>query len=157
MNKSTNQSNSDITSGSNVSFWIDSTSIISYSKPDQDIQTEVLIIGGGIAGLTTAYKLLKAGKKIVLVEDGFIGSGETGRANRRSGGERLRVSAADSERTRARQRSLHGVRRGQDPKPYVYLVASHQGSAGLPARESNPRGQSARLGRFGERLDDGVQ
>jgi glycine/D-amino acid oxidase-like deaminating enzyme/nitrite reductase/ring-hydroxylating ferredoxin subunit len=39
----------------------------------------VLIIGGGIAGLTTAYKLLKAGKKIVLVEDGFIGSGETGR------------------------------------------------------------------------------
>ena len=70
---------SSITSGENVSFWIDSTPIISFSTPTQDIQTEVLIIGGGIAGLTTAYKLLKAGKKVVLVEDGFIGSGETGR------------------------------------------------------------------------------
>ncbi len=70
---------SSITSGDNVSFWVDSTQIISYNKPDHDIQTEVLIIGGGIAGLTTAYKLLKAGKKVVIVEDGFIGSGETGR------------------------------------------------------------------------------
>lgn len=79
MNISKNNSNSDISSGSNVSFWIDSTSIISGDKVHQDIQTEVLIIGGGIAGLTTAYKLLEAGKKVVLVEDGFIGSGETGR------------------------------------------------------------------------------
>jgi len=67
------------TSGDNVSFWIDSTPTIAFAKPNQDTKTEVLIIGGGIAGLTTAYKLLKAGKKIVLVEDGFIGSGESGR------------------------------------------------------------------------------
>ena len=80
MNKSNNTANSaSITSGENVSFWIDTTSIISYNTPNQDIKTEVLIIGGGIAGLTTAYKLLKAGKKVVLVEDGFIGSGESGR------------------------------------------------------------------------------
>lgn len=80
MNNLNNKSNEgSITSGDNVTFWIDSAPIISYTKPGQDIQTEVLIIGGGIAGLTTAYKLLKAGKKVVLVEDGFIGSGETGR------------------------------------------------------------------------------
>ena len=79
MDTSDNIKSSSITSGENVSYWIDSTSIISYNKPDQDIQTEVLIIGGGIAGLTTAYKLLQAGKKVVLAEDGFIGSGETGR------------------------------------------------------------------------------
>ncbi|TCN57637.1 FAD-dependent oxidoreductase [Flavobacterium circumlabens] len=70
---------SSITSGENISFWIDTTSIISFHKPDKDVTAEVLIIGGGIAGLTTAYKLLQAGKKVVLVEDGFIGSGETGR------------------------------------------------------------------------------
>jgi glycine/D-amino acid oxidase-like deaminating enzyme len=29
--------------------------------------------------LSTAYNLLKKGKKVVVVEDGFIGSGETGR------------------------------------------------------------------------------
>lgn len=80
MNSLNNESNEgSITSGDNVSYWVDSTSIISCSTPNKDIQTEVLIIGGGIAGLTTAYKLLKAGKKVVLVEDGYIGSGETGR------------------------------------------------------------------------------
>lgn len=78
-NTASNLNEGSITSGDNVSFWIDTTSIISFEKPNQDITTEVLIIGGGIAGLTTAYKLLKAGKKVVLAEDGFIGSGETGR------------------------------------------------------------------------------
>ncbi|MFD1605398.1 FAD-dependent oxidoreductase [Flavobacterium artemisiae] len=80
MNKSADKINEgSITSGDNVSFWIDTTSILAFDKVTQDISTEVLVIGGGIAGLTTAYKLLKAGKKVVLVEDGFLGSGETGR------------------------------------------------------------------------------
>ncbi|WP_348825077.1 FAD-dependent oxidoreductase [Flavobacterium aestuarii] len=68
-----------LSSGENVSYWIDSTSILSHSQPNKDITAEVLVIGGGIAGITTAYNLLKEGKKTVLVEDGFIGSGETGR------------------------------------------------------------------------------
>ncbi|WP_426485236.1 FAD-dependent oxidoreductase [Flavobacterium sp. 2] len=80
MDKSTDQLNEgSIASGDNVSFWIDTTSFLAFESPSENISTEVLIIGGGIAGLTTAYKLLKAGKKVVLVEDGFLGSGETGR------------------------------------------------------------------------------
>lgn len=80
MNKSENNlKSSSISSGENVSYWIDSTEIIAGSKISEDTSTDVLIIGGGIAGLTTAYKLLEAGKKIILAEDGFIGSGETGR------------------------------------------------------------------------------
>jgi glycine/D-amino acid oxidase-like deaminating enzyme/nitrite reductase/ring-hydroxylating ferredoxin subunit len=80
MNKISDQiNNGSISSGENVSFWIDSTSPIAYNTPDQNCGAEVLVIGGGIAGLSTAYKLLKAGKKVVVVEDGFIGSGETGR------------------------------------------------------------------------------
>jgi glycine/D-amino acid oxidase-like deaminating enzyme/nitrite reductase/ring-hydroxylating ferredoxin subunit len=40
---------------------------------------DVVIIGGGIAGLTTAYLVSKSGKRVVVIEDGYIGSGETGR------------------------------------------------------------------------------
>jgi glycine/D-amino acid oxidase-like deaminating enzyme/nitrite reductase/ring-hydroxylating ferredoxin subunit len=80
MDNQNNELNSGaITSGDNVSFWIDSTSILACDKPDRNIETEVLVIGAGIAGLSTAYNLLKKGKKVVVVEDGFIGSGETGR------------------------------------------------------------------------------
>jgi glycine/D-amino acid oxidase-like deaminating enzyme/nitrite reductase/ring-hydroxylating ferredoxin subunit len=39
----------------------------------------VVIVGAGISGLTVGYCLSQAGRKVVIVEDGFIGSGETGR------------------------------------------------------------------------------
>ncbi len=70
---------SNVTSGKNKSFWTASTAPIIFGKLNQDIETDVLIIGGGISGLTTAYCLLKAGRDVVLVEDGYVGSGETGR------------------------------------------------------------------------------
>lgn len=68
-----------ITSGENISYWIDSVQPFEFETLNQKFDTDVLIIGGGIAGLTTAYCLLKGGRKITLVEDGLIGSGETGR------------------------------------------------------------------------------
>lgn len=68
-----------VTSGENIPYWIDSVKPLEFETLEKTIETDVLIAGGGIAGLTTAYQLLKAGRKITLVEDGFIGSGETGR------------------------------------------------------------------------------
>jgi glycine/D-amino acid oxidase-like deaminating enzyme/nitrite reductase/ring-hydroxylating ferredoxin subunit len=68
-----------ITSGKNISYWIDSQSPISYSPLREHLETEVVIVGGGIAGVTTAYRLSQSGKKVVLLEDGNICSGETGR------------------------------------------------------------------------------
>ena len=56
-----------ITSGENISYWIDSVKPFEFETLNQNIDTDVLIIGGGIAGLTTAYCLLKAGRKITLV------------------------------------------------------------------------------------------
>jgi len=67
------------TSGNNISYWLDSDANLRFEKLNEAIETEVLIIGGGIAGLTTAYLLLKSGKRVVVIEDGFIGSGESGR------------------------------------------------------------------------------
>ena len=68
-----------LTSGENQSYWIDSVQQNVFETLAKDIKTEVLVIGGGIAGLTTAYCLVLAGKQVVLIEDGLIGSGESGR------------------------------------------------------------------------------
>lgn len=71
--------NDKVTSGYHHSYWNDSQAPLIYKTLETDAITDVLIIGGGIAGLTTAYCLSKSGKKVILLEDGYLGSGETGR------------------------------------------------------------------------------
>jgi glycine/D-amino acid oxidase-like deaminating enzyme/nitrite reductase/ring-hydroxylating ferredoxin subunit len=68
-----------ITSGLTQPLWLNDFKTNSYPPLSQDVHTEVCIIGAGIAGLTTAYCLLQAGLKVVVIDDGQIGSGETGR------------------------------------------------------------------------------
>lgn len=43
----------------------------------ETIQTDVCVVGAGIAGLTTAYLLTQAGKSVVLLDDGPLVSGQT--------------------------------------------------------------------------------
>ena len=71
--------NGDRTSGANTSFWIDSVEQLQFTPLSESIETEVAVIGAGISGITIAYCLAKQGKKVVLIDDGLIGSGETGR------------------------------------------------------------------------------
>ena len=52
---------------------------ILYPPLMADSEADVCVIGGGIAGLSTAYLLAREGSRVALLEDGFIGSGETGR------------------------------------------------------------------------------
>ncbi|MEI5676980.1 MULTISPECIES: NAD(P)/FAD-dependent oxidoreductase [unclassified Mesorhizobium] len=42
---------------------------------------DVVVIGGGIAGLTTALELRRRGRKVVVLEAATIGAGASGRAN----------------------------------------------------------------------------
>jgi len=42
-----------------------------------DLDTDVCIVGAGIAGLTTAYCLVRSGRRVVVVDDGPIAGGET--------------------------------------------------------------------------------
>lgn len=67
------------TSGTNLSYWLDSTEQLKFEKLTQDISADVAVIGAGISGITTAYCLIKSGKSVVVLEDGYVGSGETGR------------------------------------------------------------------------------
>jgi glycine/D-amino acid oxidase-like deaminating enzyme len=62
-----------------MSYWLADTNPLKFSKLRNNTVTDVLVIGGGISCLTTAYNLLNEGLKVVLIEDGFIGSGESGR------------------------------------------------------------------------------
>lgn len=59
------------------SVWNDNSNIKRFSRLDRDINTDVLIIGGGMAGILTAYFLHQNGVKYVLAEKNRICSGTT--------------------------------------------------------------------------------
>ena len=65
--------------GKNVSYWQASEQTAKAQPLTAQIDTDVCVIGGGIAGLTTAYLLANAGKKVAVIDDGTIGGGETAR------------------------------------------------------------------------------
>jgi glycine/D-amino acid oxidase-like deaminating enzyme/nitrite reductase/ring-hydroxylating ferredoxin subunit len=66
-------------SGSTRSIWI-ATGDIPVKEPlRQDLETDVCVVGAGIAGISTAYHLCRAGKRVVVLDDGPIAGGETGR------------------------------------------------------------------------------
>ncbi len=65
--------------GKTDSFWMVTRPPRVPPSLGRDVHTEVCVIGAGIAGISTAYLLAKAGKQVVVLEDGAIGGGETGR------------------------------------------------------------------------------
>ena len=67
-------------SGETESSWFSNLRHpLRFNRLAQNISVDVAIIGAGIAGITTAYLLSRSGKSVAILEDGYIGSGETGR------------------------------------------------------------------------------
>ncbi|MEY9870205.1 glycine/D-amino acid oxidase-like deaminating enzyme [Peribacillus sp. B2I2] len=52
--------------------------LTSFSKLDTDITTDVLIVGGGITGITSTYLLAKQGVKATFIEADETLNGTTG-------------------------------------------------------------------------------
>lgn len=61
----------------NKSVWFSENENTEFPRLTEKIIADVAIVGGGLAGIFSAYLLAKAGKKVVLVEKDRIGSGQT--------------------------------------------------------------------------------
>lgn len=61
------------------SVWEQERFCKEYPSVSRDLETEVLVIGGGMAGILCAWKLQQAGKDVMVVEAEQIGSAITAR------------------------------------------------------------------------------
>lgn len=66
-------------SGKTESIWMGTFNVPVFSSLTNDTECDVCIVGAGISGLSSAYLLLKSGKKVVVVDDGSIAGGESSR------------------------------------------------------------------------------
>jgi glycine/D-amino acid oxidase-like deaminating enzyme/nitrite reductase/ring-hydroxylating ferredoxin subunit len=66
--------------GESISVWADEVQMPFTPSLTQDILVDVCVVGGGVAGLTTAYFLAREGKSVCVLEDYELGSGQTGRS-----------------------------------------------------------------------------
>lgn len=65
-------------SGRSQSLWME-VPLPSFPQLDADMKADVCIVGAGIVGLTCAYTLAKAGKSVIVVDQGPVAGGQTAR------------------------------------------------------------------------------
>jgi glycine/D-amino acid oxidase-like deaminating enzyme len=87
-------------SGHTRSLWHATSPLLIREPLSGDARTDVCVIGAGIAGMTTACLLARQGRRVLVVDDGPIGGGETGRTT-------AHLSDALDDRYRSLER-LHG-------------------------------------------------
>ncbi len=61
------------------SCWMDQAPVIDAPPLTADASCDVVVIGSGIAGLSTAYELARFGRSVIVIDRGGIGNGMTAR------------------------------------------------------------------------------
>jgi glycine/D-amino acid oxidase-like deaminating enzyme/nitrite reductase/ring-hydroxylating ferredoxin subunit len=65
-------------SGPTDSLWLATAPPTAYASLDDDLEVDVAVIGGGIAGVSAALALKRDGARVALIERGVICGGATG-------------------------------------------------------------------------------
>jgi glycine/D-amino acid oxidase-like deaminating enzyme/nitrite reductase/ring-hydroxylating ferredoxin subunit len=69
------------TSGRLQPIWLSTAVVPKFPPLAKDLEVDVCVVGAGIAGLTTALVLAEAGRRVAVIEDGEVCSGESGRTS----------------------------------------------------------------------------
>jgi glycine/D-amino acid oxidase-like deaminating enzyme/nitrite reductase/ring-hydroxylating ferredoxin subunit len=65
--------------GRTTSIWMSGVDLPSRPALAEDLESDVCVVGAGISGLTTAYLLAREGRRVVVIDDGLVGGGESSR------------------------------------------------------------------------------
>lgn len=64
--------------GTDESYWMESVPCPPHPALDSDREADVVVIGGGVAGLSIAWELTRAGRSVVVLEADRVAAGVTG-------------------------------------------------------------------------------
>jgi len=66
------------TTSAGESLWLDTAGKSDFAPLNGDLEVDVAVVGGGVAGLTTALLLKRAGARVAVLEADRVGGGVTG-------------------------------------------------------------------------------
>ena len=112
--------------GAAQSYWIDSSEPSSYPSLTEDIEADVVVVGGGITGLCTAWELTERGASIVLLEADRIARGVTGHTTAKLSAQHTLIYARLSESQGPEAARLY-ARSQQEAVEHVVHLAERQG------------------------------
>lgn len=64
--------------GRQVSLWVATAGVTGFPSLEDGVEVDVAVVGGGIAGLTAALALKRAGHTVAVLESAHVGTGVTG-------------------------------------------------------------------------------
>ena len=64
--------------GTPLSYWTETTRTPPYAPLTDDVEVDVAVVGGGIAGLSVAWEVLRTGRRVAVLEAGRIAAAVTG-------------------------------------------------------------------------------
>lgn len=84
-----------------LSLWLDDTPATSYPALDGDAAFDVVVVGAGITGLTTALLVAREGRRVALLDQGAVATGTSGHTTAKV--------TSQHHLTYARLRTTHGA------------------------------------------------
>ncbi len=61
------------------SYWMQTADSAPHPALDRDLRADTVVVGAGMAGLSTAWELARLGRAVVLLDAGRVAAGATGR------------------------------------------------------------------------------